>query len=148
MGCFYACGFIRNNQRFETARPFKINPVLNTTFDFNKALKQRSGNKTLWGDFVFDRIESKRQSAWTETSKGIFQYKPVSDLSFIDEALAYYIDRTTGEEFINIVRLELRTIDRVHTVYYYNFTEDVCYRDMSVEDCYKNINKHTLFHRI
>ncbi|KAK8883082.1 hypothetical protein M9Y10_045730 [Tritrichomonas musculus] len=149
MGCFYACGFIRNNQRFETARPYKINPYLNTTFDFNKALKQRSGNKTLWGDFVFDRIESKRQDAWTEISKGVFTYKPFdSDISFIDEALAIYIDLTTGEEYINIVRLELRPINKVHTVYYYNFTEDVCNRDKSVEECYKNINKHTLYKEI
>lgn len=144
MGCFYACGFIRNDQRFETAQPYRIYPFVNTTFDFNKALRQRSGDKKLWGDFVFDRIESDRQEAWTETSKGVFQYKPVDDLSFIDEALAIYIDKTTNEEFINIVRLELRPINCSHTVSYYNFTDDVCTRSTSVEDCYKNFNKHNL----
>lgn len=148
MGCFYACGFIRNNQRFETVRPFRIYPFANTTFDFNKALRQRSGDKNLWGDFVFDKIVSKRQQAWTETSKGVFQYKPVDDVSFIDEALAYYIDRTTGEEYINIVRLELIPADRMHDVYYYKFTEDVCNREFSVEKCYENLNQHTLSRKI
>lgn len=144
---FNICVFIRNGQRFETARPFRINPVLNATFDFNKSLKQRSGNKTLWGDFVFDHLESKtRSEAWTETSKGIFQYKPVDDFNFIDEALAFYLDRTTDKECIGTVRPELRPIDCVHTVYYYNFTEDVCNKDMAVKECYKN--KHTLYKQI
>lgn len=146
MGCFYACGFIRNNQRFETVRPYKIYPTVNTTFDFNKALKQRSGDKNLWGDFVFDRIQSNRPEAWTEISKGVYTYKPFdSDLSFIDEALAIYIDRTTGEEYINIVRLEMKPSSRYHTVYYYQSTSDVCNRDMDVKDCYRNIKKHSLY---
>lgn len=144
MACFYACGFIRNNQRFETCQPYRIYPNVNTTFDFNKGLRQRSGDKNLWGDFVFDRIESKRKDCWAETSKGIFQYKPVDDFNIIDEAYAIYIDKTTNEEFINIVRLEINLLDISHTVSYYNFTDDVCTRSNSVEDCYKNLNKHNL----
>lgn len=135
--------------RFETVRPYTIYPTANTTFDFNKALKQRSGDKTLWGDFVFDRIEPNRPEAWTEISKGVYTYKPFdSDMTFIDEALAIYINRTTGEEYINIVRLEMKQSVRAHTVYYYQSTNNVCNRDMSVEDCYKNIKKHTLYNAV
>lgn len=144
MGCFYASGFVRNNERFETARPFKIYPFYNTTFDFNKALKYFEGNKTYFGDFVFDRIQAKRQSAWTEISKGVYTYKPVDDLTFIDEALAIYIDLTTNKEFICIVKLELKPSRKVHEVSIYNFTSDVCNRGYQVTQCYQNIQKQTL----
>lgn len=144
MGCFYASGFVRNNERFETARAFKIYPILNTTFDFNKALKSFDGDKTYFGDFVFDRIESKRQSAWTEISKGVYTYKPVDDLTFIDEALAIYIDKTTNKETVCIIKLELKPSRKAHTVSVYNFTDNECKRSNEVDICYQNIKEQKL----
>ena len=44
--------------------------------------------------------------------------------NFIKNML-FNIDKTTNEEFINIVRLELRPINCSHTVSYYNFTDDI-----------------------
>lgn len=92
----YGVGYIIDGKRVITCRPYQV-PGYTWRLDFVKTMKQRS-DKTKFGDFIFAGVISV-SGTFTEINKdkGLYDFTPSDDPSIIDECIALYLDRTTGE---------------------------------------------------
>ncbi|KAK8876261.1 hypothetical protein M9Y10_006456 [Tritrichomonas musculus] len=103
----YAVGNIVDGKAFITARPYRIE-TYEQTIDFVSTMVQRA-DKEKFGDFEFHScsFEKGRESAWKETSKGVYRLTPKENMLEVEEVNVSYLDKTTNE--IHVVICQFTT---------------------------------------
>lgn len=112
----YGVGYVIDGKEFETARPFRIQPVP-TELNFISTMKTRD-DKEKFGDFEFQKIEPINNSKFVEKSKGIYILTPNDDPSILDGCYAHYLDKKTNKVTIIICKFIQQTPYRVRFVRY------------------------------